>query len=90
MLAALAVAGLDDIHEMNGIKTTLAVLINGVALVAFVVSGVIAWKPGLVMVAGGILGGYGGAALARRLNPARVRTFVVAIAWIMTGYFFYR
>jgi uncharacterized membrane protein YfcA len=42
------------------------------------------------MVAGGILGGYGGAALARRLNPAHVRTFVVAIAWIMTGYFFYR
>jgi hypothetical protein len=39
MLAALAVVGLDDIHEMNGIKTTLAVLINGVALVAFVVSG---------------------------------------------------
>ena len=90
MLAALAVAGLDDIHEMNGIKTTLAVLINGVALVAFVVSGVIAWKPGLIMVAGGILGGYGGAALARRLNPSRVRTFVVAIAWIMTAYFFYR
>ena len=90
MLAGLAVAGMSDIHEMNGIKSLLAVAINGVALIEFVVSGTIAWAPGLVMVAGGICGGYIGASVARRLPPKAVRTFVVALAWLMTGYFFYR
>ena len=58
MLAAFSVAGMTDIHEMNGIKTLLAVAINGVALVEFIVNGAIAWAPGLIMVAGGIAGGY--------------------------------
>ena len=33
MLAAFAVAGMTNMHEMNGIKALLAVAINGVALV---------------------------------------------------------
>ena len=73
MLAALSVAGITDIHEMNGLKAVLAVVINGVALVEFVAHGVIAWAPGLIMVAGGILGGYFGASFARRLPQASVR-----------------
>jgi len=34
MLAAMAVAGMTDMHEMNGLKTVLAIAINGVALAA--------------------------------------------------------
>jgi uncharacterized membrane protein YfcA len=90
MLAAMAVAGMTDMHEMNGLKTMLAIAINGVALAAFVLSGTIAWAPGLVMVAGGITGGYAGATLARRVPGAAVRPIVIAIAWLMTVYFFVR
>ena len=88
MLASLSVSGLTDIHEMNGIKTVLAVAINGVALAAFVVAGAIAWTPGLVMVSGGIVGGYAGAAGARQFNRTAVRLLVVTVAWAMTLYFF--
>lgn len=88
MLAAFAIAGMTNLHEMNGLKALLAVAINGVALVAFIIDGVIAWGPGLVMVAGGITGGYLGAALARRLGAAVIRRVVIVIGWTMTIYFF--
>ena len=90
MLAAMAVAGMTDMHEMNGLKTILAIAINGVALAAFIVSGSIAWMPGLVMVAGGVTGGYVGASLARRVAGPSVRLVVIAVAWSMTVYFFVR
>jgi uncharacterized protein len=90
MLATLALAGMTDIHRMNGIKAVLAVAINGVALAEFVLHGAIAWGPGAIMIAGGIAGGYLGAALARRLNGQTVRVFIIATAWAMTIYFFLR
>ena len=90
MLAALTIAGMKDIHEMNAVKSVLAVAINGVALAEFVALGAIAWAPGLVMIAGGIAGGYVGAATARRVDPRLVRALVTVIAWGMTIFFFLR
>jgi uncharacterized membrane protein YfcA len=90
MLAAMAVAGMTDMHEMNALKVVLAIAINGVALVAFIVSGSIAWGPGIVMVLGGVSGGYAGAALARRVAGSVVRAVVIVVAWSMTVYFFVR
>jgi uncharacterized membrane protein YfcA len=75
---------------MNGVKSMLAVVINGVALAEFIALGAIAWAPGLVMVAGGIAGGYAGAASARRIDQQYVRGLVTVVAWAMTLYFFVR
>ena len=90
MLATLSMAGMTDIHQMNGLKSVLTAVINGVALAEFVALGAIAWAPGLVMVAGGILGGYAGASLARRIEQRYVRSFAIVTAWSMTTYFFLR
>lgn len=90
MLATLSLAGMTNIHAMNALKTILGAVINGVAVVAFIIAGAVAWRPGSVMVVGGIVGGYFGATLARRIAPARVRTFVGFVAWAMTIYFFVR
>jgi uncharacterized membrane protein YfcA len=90
MLATLALAGMTDIHEMNGLKAVLGVAINGIALSAFVLSGAVAWRPGVVMVGGGLLGGYVGAALARQIDRRLVRRFVIGVSWVMTVYFFAR
>ena len=87
MLATLAMAGMTDIHEMNGVKSVLAAAINAVALATFVLHGAVAWRPGFVMVAGAIVGGYAGASLARRIDPRTVRALIVIVAWAMTGYF---
>lgn len=90
MLATLALMGLEDIHEMNALKTLLATLINGIAVAAFVVAGMVAWPEAVVMVAGAIAGGYGGAAIARRLRPQWVRTFVVVVGLALSAYLFVR
>ena len=90
MLAAMAVAGMTDMHEMNALKVVLAIAINGVALAAFVVTGAISWAPGVVMVVGGVAGGYAGAAVARRVPGTVVRGIVIVVAWTMTVYFFVR
>jgi uncharacterized membrane protein YfcA len=90
MLAAMPLMGMQNIHTMNGLKSILGVLINGVAVVAFIVGGAVAWGPGLAMIAGGLLGGYGGATLAKTVDPKWVRGFVASVAWAMTAYFFWR
>jgi uncharacterized membrane protein YfcA len=87
-LAVLTLLGGDNIHEMNALKTLQATLINGVAVLAFVLAGVVSWAAALVMVTGAIAGGYGGAALARRLNPQLVRKLVIVISVVLTAYFF--
>jgi uncharacterized protein len=64
MLATLGLMGMESFHEMNALKTLLASTINGVAVAAFVLAGIVLWPQALVMMGGTILGGYGGAAYA--------------------------
>ncbi|MEK6285858.1 MAG: sulfite exporter TauE/SafE family protein [Acidobacteriota bacterium] len=83
MLAALGLMGLTDIHRMNGLKNFFAVCINVVAAAYFIVSGRVEWPYAMVMVAGGIAGGYGGAGLARKLGRRFVRRAVIVIGVLM-------
>ena len=84
MLAALGLLGLTDIHQMNGLKTLFAVCINGVASAYFIWSGKVNWPDALLMAAGAIAGGYGGAHLARKLGRRFVNRTVIVIGLAMT------
>ena len=90
MLAALALMGMDNIHRMNGLKTLLATLINGVAVVAFVIARAVAWLPAAIMIVAAILGGYIGAAVARKIDPKLVRVFVIVVGFSLSAYLFVR
>ena len=90
MLALLAIMGLENIHTMNAIKALLASCINGVAVLTFVIARAVEWPQAVVMVVGAIVGGYGGAYVARRLDPRLVRRFVILVGLTMTLYFFLR
>jgi uncharacterized membrane protein YfcA len=90
LLAILALLGMENIHEMNAVKVFLNALINGVAVVTFVAAGAVVWQAAPLMVAGSIVGGYGGAFYARKLEPNIVRRFVIVVAVTMTAYFFLR
>jgi uncharacterized membrane protein YfcA len=79
MLAALAILGLSDIHQMNGLKNLLAIAINGVAAVYFAAEGAVLWTDAAVMAVGSVAGGLGGAAFAHRLGRRAVRRAVIAI-----------
>jgi len=88
MLAALALMGLENIHEMNAIKTFLATVINGIAVVTFVIARAVVWPHALLMAVAAIVGGYGGAALSRRVSPQYVRTFVMVVGFALSAYLF--
>lgn len=90
MLATLGLMGMENIHEMNAMKTLLTTFINGIALVLFIIKGIVAWPEAIVMIIGAIIGGYGGAYYARRLDPRIVRWFVIGVGVVMTIYFFVR
>jgi uncharacterized protein len=90
MLASLALMGMENLHEMNGVKTVLAGAINGVAVITFIVAGAVFWPQVLVMIVGSVGGGYGGASLARRLPTAAVRTSVITVGLAMTLLFVVR
>ncbi len=90
MLALFTVLNVGDIHAMNALKCVLVGVANAVALGAFVVNGIVAWTPGLLMTGFALLGGYFGARLARKIPPERVRRAVVAASWVMTVALFIR
>ncbi|MBP2232752.1 putative membrane protein YfcA [Azospirillum agricola] len=88
MLAALTLFGLRDIHAMNGLRILLAMLMNGAAVAAFAISGAVSWPETLAMAVAAVAGGYAGALGAKRIDPKRLKTGVVAIGVALTVYFF--
>ena len=88
MLASYTILGMRDIHAMNGMKSWLAVMINGVAVATFVVAGAVLWPQALVMLGGAVAGGYWGARGAKRVRPLHVRRFVIVLGAVLTAYFF--
>ena len=90
MLAMLATLGMTDIHAMNALKSVMGFVINGVAVVTFIAAHAVYWKPGIVMIVGGIVGGYLGAHYALKLPPPWIRKFVVMAGAGMTVYFFWK
>jgi uncharacterized membrane protein YfcA len=85
-LAMLSALGMTDIHAMNKLKVILGSIINGVAAVAFIVTGFILWQ----QTVGAIMGGYGAAHYAQKLPQSWIRGFVIAVGTLMTIYFFIR
>jgi uncharacterized protein len=90
MLAMLAALGMTDIHAMNALKSVMGFVINGVAVVTFIIAGAVYWKHGIVMIVGAILGGYLGAHYAMKMPQVWVRNFVVLVGAGMTAYFFWK
>jgi uncharacterized membrane protein YfcA len=84
MLAVLALLGLTDIHQMNGLKNLFAMCINGLAATYFMLVSLVEWKVAAVMAVGAIMGGYGSAGIARWIGPRLVRRIVIGIGFAMT------
>jgi len=87
-LAMLAALGMTDIHTMNALKLLLGGVINGVAVITFIVKGAIYWPQAAVMTLGAILGGYFAAHYAQKLPQSWIRAFVLLVGSGMTVYFF--
>lgn len=83
LLAVLGLFLADDLQRLNGLKSAMSLTINGVALVAFVLFGPVAWSVVAVLAPASLAGGYLGAHVARRLDPARLRGLVVVLGLVV-------
>jgi uncharacterized membrane protein YfcA len=88
MLSSLSLLQLGNIHQVNGLKTVLAGLINGVSVFIFVWTGKVDWSFAIPMIASAMLGGWLGASWARSLDKRIVRRVVITIGLLLTAWYF--
>ena len=90
MLSSLALMGDSNIHRMNAMKALLASIINGTSVTLFVWQNKVNWPLALPMIVAGILGGFAGATLARKLNKNHIRYGVIVIGFAVSATYFVR
>jgi len=79
LIAGLSVTLPDDLQRVNALKNVLAMIVNGVAGVVFVLVADVAWGAALLIAAGAVIGGWLGARYGRRLPPVVLRWVIVVI-----------
>ncbi|MCW7538864.1 sulfite exporter TauE/SafE family protein [Aquabacterium sp. A7-Y] len=88
MMASLAIAGHEDVQEVNAIKNLLSAVIYSVTVVTFIVAGAVSWPHTLLMILTATLGGYWGATVARKVPAVWLRRVVIAVAALLTLHYF--
>ncbi len=79
MLAAMGIMLPGSIQHANALKVLLALLINGIAAVYFLVLGAVYPAEAVLMMVASTAGGFVGARLAQRLPPTGMRAFAIAV-----------
>ncbi len=88
MIAALAIQGFKDVHEINALKNWLSAVIYSVAVGTFVIANAVSWPHTLIMIVTATFGGYWGAAVARKLPALWLRRFIITVGGLLTLYYF--
>lgn len=89
LLAFLALAGMTDIHAMNGLKLYVSSIVALVAVVRFAFNSRIDWYHGSIALVGVTIGGYVAARLAQHIPRHWIRVGVIVYGIGMTAYFFW-
>lgn len=89
LLSYLVLAGMQDINEMNAVKLLVSSCVSIIAVIVFMLQGIIAWSEGGVVLIGAVSGGYMAAHFSRKIPKQYVHAAVVIIGIIMTLYFFH-
>lgn len=87
-LAGLTLLGLTDLRSMNALKNLFTTLCNGIAIVVFVLAGVVSWPHALVMMTGGLVGGFVGGKIGNVLPGHWARAFVTTVGTVLTVAYF--
>lgn len=82
-LSALGLMGMDDFQSANGFKNLLATAMKGVAVVYFIVKGVLVVPVAIAMAVGAGLGGWGAGWLAQKVSGETLRWTVVVMGVAM-------
>ncbi len=86
MLAFLGFTKLHEIHQMNGLKNLAGSCISIMSIVCLYSTHLINWHYGLVMAAGGAIGGYYGTVLTQKVSSHTIRIIVIVIGLATATY----
>ncbi|URW75696.1 sulfite exporter TauE/SafE family protein [Sphingomonas donggukensis] len=90
MTAAWGLLAGEPPHKLMAQRTLMLAVANSAATIIFIALGMVRWVYCLPMLAGAIIGGWAGAALGKRLSPAVVRGWTIAVTAVTTAVFFWR
>lgn len=90
LLALFALWGMSDIHQMNGLKMALSLVLSAISVAIFALGGVVNWHLALGMMVASTAGGYAGAPIARLLPKSAVRGIIAIVGFSMSLLFFWR
>lgn len=91
MLAAFGLFIEGTIHELNAVKTWLAVVINVAASIMFLSHrGLVLLWPALALTLGSIIGGYYAARWSQKVDSEILRKGIVVLGFAMTAWFTYK
>lgn len=79
LIALLGIFLEDHLQRINAAKNLLALLVNGVAALVFIVFAHVAWDAAAVLAAGAVIGGQVGATVGRRLPASLLRGVIVVV-----------
>lgn len=90
LLAYLALAGMTNIHAMNGLKLLISSVVALIATIRFALGDSIAWTEGLYVFVGSLVGGFAAAKLAPFIPTKALRTAIIIYGCALTALFFWR
>jgi uncharacterized membrane protein YfcA len=90
VISTLSFMGLGDTRQVVALKNLLTGCLRGVAVVVLVVEGTVNWGYGLPMALGGLIGGYLGGMMSKRVHPGVLRIVVIGIGFVVAAYYFWR
>ena len=79
LMAILGIGVADSLQRHNATKNVLALLVNGIAAVVFIVVADVDWLVAGLIAAGSVVGGQLGATVGRRLPPLVLRGVIVVV-----------
>jgi uncharacterized membrane protein YfcA len=77
-------------RELFAPRTLMLAIANLAAAIVFIAAGMVAWTMCVPMLAGAIVGGWGGAHVGKRLPPGAVRAWTLLVTGVTTIVFFRR
>jgi uncharacterized membrane protein YfcA len=89
-MTVLSLFGVSRLAEINALKVISTTIANGVAAIAFIIAGAVAWHYCVAMMTACAVGGYVGAHNARKMSDRVLRPIVTAFAYVVAGYFFWK
>ncbi|GEM30766.1 sulfite exporter TauE/SafE family protein [Nocardia neocaledoniensis] len=82
LLGLLGVFVHEDIQRLNAVKNVLALIVNAVSAVIFIVIAEVNWQAVALIAVGSIIGGQLGARVGRKLPPNVLRAVIVIVGTI--------